>query len=392
MESVTLPGNRLGRISIIIVTLALFISACSSSKKAYNRGDYDRAVQMSIDKLRSKPGNKTAREVLSKAWPRAISYHEDRIRMYEVSNDPFKWENIVGSYEQLNRMASLAQRCPACDDVVDTRRLFIDELNETREQAAEARYQAGLRSLRSQNRESARDAVEHFMVVERMVNDYKDTREKMNEALSYATIHVVVAVPPLQSRNLSLSHEFFHNKVMEYLSTNRRMNEFVRFYYPDEAVAAGIDNPDHEVWLQFDDFVVGQTLMETNTETLTSSDSVKVGETTLPTGEKLDVFNKVQARYTVHKKTLVSAGLLDMQIIDAWTGRVILQEKIPGEFVWINEWATFNGDERALNTAQKRLTQYSELPPPPAQDLFISFTGPIYDKVTDRLRRFYSGY
>lgn len=390
MMSASFSATKTRMAVLSVLFLSILIIGCNSSKKAYNRGDYDKAVQLSIDKLRSKPGNKSAREILSKAWPRAIAFHEDRITLYKATNDRFKWEKIVDSYEQLNRMASLAQRCPACDDVIDTRRLFIDELNDARPLAAEARYQAGLESLRSRNRESAREAVEHFMVVERMFSDYMDTRDKMSEALSYATIHVVVSVPPIQSRSLSLSHEFFHNKVMEYLSTNRRMNEFVRFYYPHEAEAEGIDNPDHQVWLQFDDFVVGQTLMETNTETVMSKDSVKVGETTLP-GGKVDVFNRVEARYTLHRKTLVSAGLLDMQIVDAWTGRTILQEKIPGEFIWINEWASFNGDERALTSAQKKLTGNGELTPPAPQELFISFTEPIYDKVTDRLRRFYSG-
>ncbi len=225
-----------------------------------------------------------------------------------------------------------------------------------------------------------------------MVPDYRDTRELMNEAMSYATLHVVVSVPPLQSRSLAISHEFFHNKVMEYLSTNRRMNDYVRFYYPQEAANEGIDNPDHEIWLQFDDFVVGQTLLESHTETVRSADSVKVGETRLPSGELVEVKNRVEAKLTRFKKTIVSRGLMDMQIIDAWTGRVILQEKIPGEFVWVSEWATFNGDERAMTNAQRQLTQRREAPSPAPQELFVAFTAPIYDQVTDRLRRFYSGY
>ena len=185
---------------------------------------------------------------------------------------------------------------------------------------------------------------------------------------------------------------FFHNKVLEYLQTSRRMNEYVRFYFPDEAQAVGIDRPDHEVMLEFDEFAIGQTRIESNTSVVQSEDSVKVGEVTLESGEKLDVFNTVQAEYTLHRKTLVSNGVMDLRVVDAWTGRVILQEKIPSEFVWVNEWANFNGDERALNEDQARLAGLREAPAPPPQDLFVAFTGPIYDQVTDRLRRLYAGY
>ena len=137
---------------------------------------------------------------------------------------------------------------------------------------------------------------------------------------------------------------------------------------------------------------MGQTRSESNTQTVTSADSVKVGEVTLENGEKRAVFNKVQARLTTHRKTIVSGGILDMRILDARTGRVILQEKLPGEFVWVTEWANFNGDERALTEQQRRLAGLREAPAPPPQDLFVAFTAPIYDQVTERLRRFYSGF
>ncbi|MCH8495198.1 MAG: hypothetical protein LAT57_06135 [Balneolales bacterium] len=384
--------NNVTRYVLLLAVFSLLLSACNTPKKALNRGEYERAVRMSVDKLRSSPGNRSAREVLVKAWPLAIDLHENRIAMYENSNERFRFEQVVESYEQLNSLTERVQRCPACLDLVDVRGFYIDELNESKEKAAEVRYEAGIASLDPNNRERSREAYEHFMVVERMMPDYRDTRERMNEALSYATLHVIVNVPPLQQRSLSVSHEFFHHKVVEYLQNHRRMSEYVQFYYPDEAQAEGITQPDQQVYLTFDEFMVGQTRMESSTETVSSTDSVKVGEVTLENGDKMDVYNIVQARLTKHRKTVVSNGIMDMRIQDAWSGRVILQEKIPGEFVWVSEWANFNGDERALNEDQLRLTKFREAPTPPNQDLFVAFTGPIYDQVTDRLRRFYSGY
>ena len=65
---------------------------------------------------------------------------------------------------------------------------------------------------------------------------------------------------------------------------------------------------------------------------------------------------------------------------------------MPGEFVWISEWATFNGDERALSPEQIQWSKQKEQVPPSNQELFIEFTRPIYDQVTAKIKEFYKGY
>ncbi|MEX2234615.1 MAG: hypothetical protein WD824_20785 [Cyclobacteriaceae bacterium] len=104
------------------------------------------------------------------------------------------------------------------------------------------------------------------------------------------------------------------------------------------------------------------------------------------------VYGTVKATLHHYTKTTTSKGTVSFRIIDAKTGALLSVEKMPGEFVWVSEWATFNGDERALSAAQLRLTTLKELPPPPPQDLFIEFTRPIYDQITMKIRDFYKGY
>jgi hypothetical protein len=379
--------------TVLLVFALLFgITGCNKAKRELNRGNYERAVHLSIDKLRSKPNNKTARDVLRKGYEYATAYHTENIAMLQASNDPFRWEGMVSSYDFMNRMHQDIRRCPACMEVVPQTRAFIDESNRVREQAAEVRYEKGMESLSKNDRLSAREAFQHFAVAEQLVPDFRNTREMMNQSLAEATLNVVVDQVPVNSRNYALSGEFFQNQIGSYLATNRRLNEFVRFYTPEEARLEGLEQPDHIIILQFDDFLVGQTHTNSNTNTVTSTDSVKIGQATLPDGSKIDVFDKVSARLTVHEKYVSSRGLLDMQIIDAWGDRIIYHDKMPGEFVWRTTWGSFNGDERALSAEQKRIVQRREVPPPPAQDLFVEFTKPIYGQVTDRIRRFYADF
>ena len=61
-------------------------------------------------------------------------------------------------------------------------------------------------------------------------------------------------------------------------------------------------------------------------------------------------------------------------------------------FMWLNEYAIFVGDVEALDKNQLELTKRKVLPLPDQQDLFIEFTRPIYDQLTQKLNRFFNRY
>ena len=104
------------------------------------------------------------------------------------------------------------------------------------------------------------------------------------------------------------------------------------------------------------------------------------------------IYATVKATVFIYTKTITSNGVLDFRIIDAGSNSVISQEKLPGEFIWQTQWATFNGDERALTEEQLELSKLKEAPPPSPQALFIEFTKPIFDQMTQKVRDFYRNY
>jgi tetratricopeptide (TPR) repeat protein len=375
-----------------LVAVLAILQGCVSARKAYDQGNYEESVTRSVERLRSSPDNRSAREVLAKAYPMAISWHKNRIAQMQSSSTPFRWEEIAASYEAMNRLSADVARCPACLQIVKNEPLHTDDLQAARERAAEARYQAGMSVLiNPDDKRQAREALQHFSRAEALFPNYKDVRQKIDESRYYATWKVVVEQIPVHSRAYQLSNEFFQNQISQFLISNRRLNEFVRFYTPEEAMTERLENPDHIIRLQFDDFVVGQTFVNSNTETVTSKDSVVVGQVTIE-GRKVDVYNKVSAKVTVFRKVVNSRGLLDMQIYDARLNRVVHQRKMPGEFNWFSEWGSFNGDERALNADQRRITRQREVPPPDPQTLFVEFCRPIYNQVTEEIRRFYRNF
>jgi len=369
--------------------LFLFVG-CKTAKKAFKRGDYDESVFRAAEKLRDSPNASTSADILKQAYPLAIRQNLDDVARYQNATEAFHWEPVVNAYKRLNTMYNALRRCPECERLV-TVRSFMNEERDAREKAAADRYEAGMAAMRNkESRQMAREAYTHFETCDAMVGGYQNVRSLLDESFDYASFKVVVEQVLVTSRTYQLSNEFFQNKVSEFLQTNRRLNKFVQFYTPQEAANSRL-KADHVIKLEFDDFVVGQTIINSNTETVTSKDSVKVGETTVA-GKKIPVYNRVTAKLNRTRKSVLSSGLLDMQIMDFRTKSVVTQEKFRGDFNWFCEWGSFNGDERALTSEQKQMCNSREINPPPPQQLFIEFSKPIYDRLTSKIRDYYKNY
>jgi hypothetical protein len=107
---------------------------------------------------------------------------------------------------------------------------------------------------------------------------------------------------------------------------------------------------------------------------------------------EVPVYGTVKATLYKFTKTISSGGVLDFRVRDAFTNQVITQEKLPGEFIWTSEWATFNGDERALRPEHVDMIKLREAPAPPPQTLFVEFTKPIYDQIINKIVAYYRNF
>ncbi len=368
----------------LALALGLLVLGCSSGRKLLEKGDYDAAVYQAASRLQRDTNNPRALKTLRQAYQYAEEYHLDRIDNAKLSADPMKWERLIGEYEALNSLMDAVKSCPSCRQVVVTNSRFVVEIEEARKYAAEARYNRAMQYLSENNRESAKKAYFDFEKAESLSPGYRDARLKLNEAYQAALLRVVVEPVGVNRGLYELSNEYFQDKIYEYL-THYESRSFVKFYTQTEAEKTKLV-PDHVLSLGFDDFNVGQTYVKERVEDL-KRDSVKVG-----TQDGKDVYGTVKAKYSLFEKTITSGGLLNMQVIDWKTKKTIAHEKIPGTFVWRDEWASYKGDDRALSDAQKRLTRKKEVYPPAPQDLFIEFTKPIYSQLTGRIQRFYNNY
>ncbi len=377
------------KLTLFLVSSILVIACSKSGTKALEKGDYYNATLQAIEKLKKDIDNEKSMTVLGQAYGYAKEELLADIGNARKANEQFKYERVLDNYAKLNILNDRLTHCVPCRKIVNPVAYF-KEAEEARDLAANERYLYAESMLSKQTIEGGRAAFASYEKLFQFAPNFKDVRQKMDLALDMGSYHVVLETPIVNSKLYSYSNEYFADQLSDFVKNNRRMNQFIRFYSPEEAVEVKLQ-PDQIVQLEFVDFVVGQTLVERNKEYLISTDSVKTGSATVE-GKKVDVFGKVYAELTLNRKVVVSRGLLSMLIKDFKTGRVLQKREFPGEFTWVNEWASYNGDERALTKEQLALCSKKEDLPPPPQQLFVEFCKPIYDQVTSEVKRFYSKY
>ena len=393
--------NLSGRSTLLIFSLLIaFLYSCTSSKKAYEHGDYLKSVNIAINKLRKNPDHKKSIETLSEAYPLAISYYEKNIANLTARQDLNRWKGIVETYTAVNNMYENIQRSPGALRVIPNPKNYYPELKQAQQNAAEEQYNFGLAELSKNNREAAKVAYRAFQDAEYYVPGYKDVTKKLEEAYWQAILKVQVQPIPIAYGKVQLSALFFEDKIHERLKT-QPINEFVRFMTPGEIDQLGA-TPDHVLFLRFDQFTIGKTttlekqIDRTNDKVVmgkVKNPAYAEGDTTANAQpEYLETLGTVKATLFHFQKTVESNGTLDFRVEDASNHSVIGAEKLSGAFVWKSEWGHFNGDERALTGEDLQITKLKEVQPPNDQILFTEFTIPIYDQLMSKIYNFYGRY
>ncbi len=378
---------------VFFLNIGLFFIAlgCSSGKKMLEQGNYYQAVMQSVERLKSSPSNKKASETLADAYPFAVRNLLDRLENDNTSNNKFSNTDAVYVYKDLNRMYEYIQSTPAAMNIINNPQKYYGHLNQVTPLAAEEQYQAGLEQLSYEGRNNAKQAYFYFIEANKFVENYKDVNEKMEIAYNLTILKVIADLKPVQSRLYDLSADIFYKEVNKTLRQIEQ-NEFIRFFSPEEAKIVNISNPDQYLSINFEDFIVGETHSSERIEKM-KSDSVKVSTIKLKDGTNRDVYDIVTAEVSINRMEVISKGIINLTVHEGHDlNRDIINQNFAGEYIWLNEWGHFNGDERALTDKQYAICKQKVINPIPPQQMFVEFTKPIHEQLRNRLFGFYKNY
>lgn len=221
------------RYTTILALSFTLVLGCASSEKLLQRGQYDKAINKSIKKLKKNPGKDKELYVLKEAYSKANGFDTDQISFLEKEGRAENYVEIYTLYQRLDnrqdRLKTLPSQLLSEFEIVD----YDDELIASKEQAAEVSYQNGLDYLSRGDRESARIAYYEFDRVRSLYDDYKDVDQKIEEARFQGTNQVLYVI---ENNSEVLLPERFDEELKK-IALSDLNGQWIRYsVYEDESI------------------------------------------------------------------------------------------------------------------------------------------------------------
>jgi len=89
---------------------------------------------------------------------------------------------------------------------------------------------------------------------------------------------------------------------------------------------------------------------------------------------------------------VASGGLLELKAVEFQSQKIVFTDKIPGQYLWQNKYGIFVGDKGVLYNELSNILSNKMIMPPPAQDMFVLFTKPIFNQLADKLTNYFGQY
>ncbi|HMQ00636.1 MAG TPA: hypothetical protein PKC24_12705 [Cyclobacteriaceae bacterium] len=363
---------------IPFLVLLIVSAACSSGKKALQRGDYFTAVMTATERLRTNPDHKKSKETLQESYRLAVEWCETSAKDIIASNAPNKYRNALREYDRINVMYEAIRRSPGASKVIRHPVEKYQEVSNLKTMAAEESYEAGIVAMMGSSREDARRAYFLFRDANNFVPGYRESLEMMAQAEFNATLKVV-----FEENNLSYQSYTLEPTIMSAVS-----NQFIKFYPKGFAANEAPDFADHLLFITIASMQPG--VERVRSEVRTVADSVKTGEREV-NGTKVPIKERVEAELTIYTKQMNANGQTRVVIRDARTQATLLSRDVASLFEWSDSWATAKGDQRALNEEQRKLIAKRESRIS-INDLMRGLQADMDRKVAAELREFYGRF
>jgi len=219
--------------AILVVMVGLLLAACGSSSRLIQHGNYDAAIQKSVDRLKRNPENRKEILNLERAFRIISEQNQERIRFLNAQGDPGGLVEVVDLYTRMKARQTLIRTVTPLhlpDRVVQFPYINFDEkIIAASRGAAEFSYNRALELMARNDRLSYREAWHNLAVVQELAPHYRDVDLLMDEAYQKGLSRALVAVQ--NHTHLNLPEEYKQQLLT--VDTRGLDNPWVEFYYAD---------------------------------------------------------------------------------------------------------------------------------------------------------------
>ncbi len=357
----------------IILLLALFVISCASSQKMLQRGQYDRAIDRSTERLMKRPNNAKELEVLKEAFYLANLFDRERIEFLELEGLEESWVEIYLLYEQKNNRQNKIRRLPSQIRSQFEFQNYDQQIVDSKASAADVSYRRGIEYLEKGDKMSARLAYQEFSNAAAIHPGYENVNQKLQLAEEQGRNNALFMI---ENNSGMVVPEFFDSEIRKV--TLQELNTLWLNFDTHENQSREYD---YFIVLNITDISFSPETLDrrTFTETKEIQDGMRyeldrngnVKKDSL--GNDIRVPNLVnvsaEITQTTQLKSAIVGGSLDFYNLH--TDQLARTDNIAVEAVFSHKFGEYSGDRRALSDELQRIVRGSQIPFPSNEGMMM---------------------
>jgi hypothetical protein len=361
-----------------IILFVLILSGCTTSKKQLAKGNYDAAINKAVKQLRKDPDNSKQIKILEQSFITANEKDNEQIRFLKMEGKPNNWDEIYLVYKGLNDRQSIVKTVTPLNKngksidfpYVD----YMPEMVNAKRKAADFYYSHGTELMKSNLKESYRQAFAEFLRAKEYVGDYEGIDGKIQEAKLMGMSKVFVSI---QNKSIIKFPKEFEDDLLD-LDFPRLNSEWVEYhtentggntdydYYVNVNIKVIAVSPDQSVQR---DSVIKREIEDGFSYVLDKKGNVM--RDSLGNDIKQKKYKTVQCALveTIQTKACRIDG--DIEVVEMNPNKILKKDPIGAQSNFENVSSRALGDVQALNAKQLARTKTAIVPFPTDLEMII---------------------
>jgi len=373
------------KLFILIIVLFVLFNSCISSKKHYQRGEYDIAIRKSVKKLHKNPNRQKEVLILEKSFNIANQKDNERIIFLKKESKPDSWDEILRRYKTLKTRQDVIR--PILPLKIGNKEVPIkiinydNEIIEAKQNAAEFYYAHAQKLLNTNDRFQSRQAYNELSKVKLYFPVYKDTESLLSEAYNKGQTNALIMI---NNRSIYKLPQPFYDDMLS-ISLSRINSHWIKYYTKNDPiqyhnkVVLNINNIGISPERLSEKQTIFEKKVEDGWEYLLDANQNTVKDS-LGNAIKVPRMIKISCKYIelVQQKTIRIEGSVDY--INLSNNQIMRAIPLASDYFFENIAATAIGDLRALNKEQREMVGKPPIPFPPDIEM-IAGGSQIFKKI-----------
>jgi hypothetical protein len=368
------------RILLLAGLGSIFFLSCGSNKNISS--EEERTLYSKIRKFEKDPGNTTLRQEIIDLYQISEQQHLERVEALKTSSDLTRFDKLIQEFEYRQKISDAIRSSHVYRYITPPN--YHQQIVLLKEESAKAWCNDGQQYLNFGGRENARKAYLAFNKAVQYGSNNIYAREKMKEAYESATVDVVVRPVRFEDYFFSGRNNRFYagqqvSRLVSDLGGSYASSVPARFYTEQEALSRRID-PNWIVELVWANLNINEPALSRQTRTVTKNIHIGADSAGRP------LYKTVNANLHIKREFLQASGYLEYRITDLDNRNKESGQRIYAQYIHEDEYATYEGDSRALSPEDWSLINNRGKMNPDRNEILEEMYRNIYQDLKNRIR------